>query len=441
MKQHLKNAAYGVLDYASYPLGMLLAAPVVLHRLGAVEYGLWMIATAVISAGGILASGFCDANIQRVARLRGTSEEERIAPTVRAMMGINLALGCGIAILAATVAPIVAPRIVAAHSEKLQECTTALWIASALIFLRAVESVCLSTQRAFEEFGSGTRINTVVRWLTLGIAATLAAMGKGVIGILAATGIFLLAGTVLQLRVARRLLGGVTLWPAFDAKELRPMFFAGLFPWLQALGGVIFAQVDRILLGVFAGAAIVAPYVLCVQFAQPIHGLTASGLQFLFPYLSRRVGDSSSASLRRTLLLAFACNLLIVACGAASLLLIGNRLITVWAGAAVAQQAAEILPVVVTGIALAGLSVTGVYALCAFGDFRSLALINLGSRGALLILMAILLHRNGVLGLAFCRIVFGATSLAVYFPLARHMAAKEISPKAEAVNTQEALPL
>ena len=38
---------------------------------------LWMIATAVISAGGIIASGFCDANIQRVAHLRGTGKSPR----------------------------------------------------------------------------------------------------------------------------------------------------------------------------------------------------------------------------------------------------------------------------------------------------------------------------------------------------------------------------
>ena len=72
MRKHLTNAAIGVLDYVSYPVGMLLVAPIVLHRLGASEYGLWMISTAVISAGGIIASGFCDANIQRVAHLRGT---------------------------------------------------------------------------------------------------------------------------------------------------------------------------------------------------------------------------------------------------------------------------------------------------------------------------------------------------------------------------------
>ena len=437
MKRHLKNAAYGVLDYAGHPLGMLLAAPVVLHRLGAAEYGLWMIATAVVSTGGIIASGFCDANIQRVARLRSTDQHGTMAATVRAMMGINLTLGCAMAALVAIAAPIAARQIVVAHPDQWQKCVIALWIAAALILVRAIESVCMSTQRAFEEYGIGTRINTAARWLTLGAAAALAGAGHGVVSILSATALFLITGTVLQMRAARRLLGVDSLWPVFDQRESRALLATGVFPWMQALGGVIFAQVDRILLGVYAGAEAVAPYVLCVQFSQPIHGLTASGLQFLFPYLSRRVGDSSSAVLRRTLVLAFACNVLIVACGAVGLLLIGNRLMTLWAGAAVARQAAEILPLVVAGASLMGLSVTGVYALCAFGEFRTAAIISLGSRATLLIWMAVLVQRGGVTGLAACRVVYGIAALAVYLPLMRRLHVPANAAQAGTSRSQE----
>jgi O-antigen/teichoic acid export membrane protein len=441
MKRHFKNAAYGVLDYACYPLGMLLAAPVVLHRLGAAEYGLWMIATAVVSTGGILASGFCDANIQRVARLRGTTDEGTIALTVRAMMGITLALGCVIGGLVAIAAPFAARRIVAGHPAGWRECVIALLIAAGMILVRAVESVCLSTQRAFEEYGKGTRVNTAVRWITLGTAAALAAAGHAVVSILITTGVFLVLGTALQIRTARTLLKGASLWPSFSVKESRALLTAGVFPWIQALGGVIFTQVDRILLGVSAGAAAVAPYALCVQFAQPIHGLTASGLQFLFPYLSRRAGNSSPASLRRTLAMAFALNALVVVCGAVGLLLVGKLLMIAWAGATVALQAAKILPLVVVGTSLMGLSVTGVYALCAFGDFRSAAVISLGSRGALLLLMAILVQRGGVMGLAACRVVYGITSLAVYLPLMRRLEVTEASSAAGVRQEQEIAPL
>jgi O-antigen/teichoic acid export membrane protein len=421
MKKHLTNAVYGVLDYASYPVGMLLVAPIVLHRLGASEYGLWMIATAVISAGGIIASGFCDANLQRVAHLRGTGKFDRMPHTVRSMLGINLVLGSILAGAAWIAAPYAAPHIAVSHLTPARECLVSLRIASVLILIRAVESVSVSTQRAFEQYRGTVEISAAVRLLTLGAAAVLTLMGERTISILVATAVFLMLGTYLQFRQLRRFLGAVSLWPRFHAHETRSLLGLGVFVWLQALGGVVFGQFDRILLGVSLGALAVAPYTLCVQFAQPIFGLTASGLNFLFPYLSGRASTISSAGLKRALLKAFTCNLLLVACGAGMLLLIGDRLIRIWAGPAVAHSAAKILAPIVLGSALMGLSVTGTYAMQALGLFRTVACISLGGRTAMLLLMIYLLHHHGLQGLALSRLCYGSVALLVYLPLLRQL--------------------
>ncbi len=166
MRKHLTNAVYGVLDYASYPFGMLLAAPIVLRKLGASEYGLWMIATAIISAGGIIASGFCDANIQRVARLRSSGETRSVMDTVRSIMGINLVLGFTIAVSVWIAAPFAASHITASSTTPARECLICIRIAGVLILVRAVESVGVSTHRAFEQYRGTTQISTAVRLLT-----------------------------------------------------------------------------------------------------------------------------------------------------------------------------------------------------------------------------------------------------------------------------------
>ena len=155
------------------------------------------------------------------------------------------------------------------------------------------------------------------------------------------------------------------------------MLGLGVFVWLQALGGVVFGQFDRILLGVSLGALAVAPYALCVQFAQPIFGLTASGLNFLFPYLSGRASTISSAALKRTLLKAFACNLLMVACGAGMLLLLGTGSFGSGPGRRLRTVRKDPSPIVL-GSALMGLGVTGTYAMQALGLFRTVACISLG---------------------------------------------------------------
>src|SRR5580700_5090897 len=121
MRAHLTNAAYGVVDYAAYPIGMLLVSPIVLHHIGIAEYGIWAVATAVVSTGGIIASGFGDANIQHVARLRDSGDKNALQNAIRCIVGINLALGIGLGLVGWLLSPAAARHI--AGSDLIQQRT------------------------------------------------------------------------------------------------------------------------------------------------------------------------------------------------------------------------------------------------------------------------------------------------------------------------------
>jgi len=425
MRKHVANGTYGIVDYVSYPLGMLLVAPIVMRHLGSSGYGLWMITTAIVSAGGIIASGFGDANIQRVAQLRGVGDRRAMALTVRSMLGINLILGCLLAIAVWSAAPVAARHIAVSSTASINECLVCLRIASVLILVRAVESVGASTQRAFERYRSSVKISSGVQLLTLASAALLALAGLHVASLLVATGVFLVLGACLQLRQVRRSLCGVSLCPAFESEETRRLLGGGVFLWLQALGGVAFNQFDRILLGISLGAVAVAPYALCIQLAHPIFGVCASGLNFLFPYLSARAGNVSLDELKRVVFKAFLCNALLVCSGTVLLLLFGQQLLRMWVGDAVARGAERLLPPIVIGSALAGLGVTGTYAMQALGRFRTTALINLGGRSVMFFLMIYLLRHAGIQGLAMSRVCYGGIALLVYLPLLSSFKAAE----------------
>jgi len=242
----------------------------------------------------------------------------------------------------------------------------------------------------------------------------------------------------------RDLVGNASFWPNFPVNETRILLRKGFFVWLQALGGVIFGQLDRILLGISLGALVVTPYSLCVQFAHPIFGLSASGLNFVFPYLSSRASTVPTGALRRIVVRAVICNLMIVVCGAVLMLSLGGFLIRLWAGPAVAENASNILPPIVAGSALMGLSVTGTYALQALGDFQTVAGIGLGGRAVMLLLMFEMLRKHGLYGLAVSRLCYGAISLLVYLPLLQKLKSaagesKRVPPLAVAIETPEVL--
>ena len=419
MRTHLSNAAYGVLDYAAYPVGLLLAAPIMLRHLGLAEYGIWTIATAVVNTGGIIASGFGDANIQHIATLRAHQSRLQLKHAVRCMIGINLALGATLAFVGFLAAPYAARHIIPSNSDQRAICLLALRIASALMLVRALESVSISTLRAFERYGAAIRISMIARVLTLVIAAWLAWTGHNVASTMEATAALFLLGTTLQFVYLSRFLGGISFFPSFERNAIRALFGFGVFTWLQAVAGVIFSQVDRLIIGVSLGAAVVASYALCVQLAQPIFGIAAAALHFLFPYLAGRVHTLAKSDMKRTIIRALLCNVLFVSAGAVLLKMFGILLLQKWAGQEIAQAAAPILPGIVLGSALLGLGVTGTYALLAFGRVRVVALLNIASGLAMLLAMLYLLPRFGVQGLVDARLCYGALALPLYLPLFR----------------------
>ncbi len=417
MKRHLSNAAWGVIDYAAYPMGMLLVAPIVLHGPGPAAYGVWTVATALTSTGAIMAAGFGDANIKHVAGQRAAGDQGGLEITVRSMVGLNLILGICFMGIGWLLAPGISRHVVSSDMALRIECVTTLRLASVMILVRALESVCISTQRAFERYGAAVRVSLGCRVATLVVAGWLAGQGFGTTALLVATVVVTVAGVVVQFRQLQHLLHGIPLSPVFHRETIRALFAFGIFSWLQAVAGVIVAQGDRLLIGVSLGAVAVASYSLCVQLAQPLYGVTAAALHFLFPSIAGRLGTLTSAGLRHTLAKAFAANLLVVLCGAALLLTMGPRLLSTWAGAAMERAAAPVLPLIVVGTALLGLGVTGTYALLALGRVRAVSLIGVGGAVAMVLLMMWLLPVKGVYGLASARLVYGGLALLVYPPL------------------------
>ncbi len=417
INSHASNAAFGILDYLTFPVGMLIVAPIALRTMGIAQYGVWVVATAAVSTGSIVASGFGDANIHFVALSRCGGHRCSPLLTVRSTMGIHFALGSGMMLISLLFAPVAANHIASSNASLRFECMWSLIIAGMLMLLRSIESVCISTQRGFERYGQAVRISLIGRLLTLVMVAALPAAGLGVISVMVATMLVTMVGLQLQIIHLKQLLQARSIWPSFDRTATKALISFGIFTWIQAVAGLLFGQFDRLITGVSMGASAVASYALCVQMTQPIYGLAASGLHFLFPYLSARRADKTTVTLRRVVVLAFGANLLVVSIGTAVLLIFGAALLKSLGGATVARAGEPLLPLITWSMALAGLSVTGSYALLAMGRVRTVTLFNLSGGMLMIFVIALLIPRYGVYGIAMARMFYGPVTLLVYIPL------------------------
>jgi O-antigen/teichoic acid export membrane protein len=409
------NAFYGVADYLALPVGMLLAARFLLRHLGTAQYGVWILASAAVSSGGIVSGSFGDAVIKYVGDCRGRRDWPGITRIVRNMISINLALSGILAVTLWYLAPYVTHHIVRVELQTI--CLRSLRIGSWLLLVKSIDSVFISTLRAFESYKSTVRISICSRAVILTSAIALTRSGRNVVWIMAATLFVSSLGALAQALALRNKIGSFSPLPSWHQKTVVDIGAFGTFSWLQAIAGVVFSQVDRYFVGFFMGAPAVAYYGLCVQAAQPIHGLISSGMHFLFPHLSTRYPVAPLSEIRRKVSLAFKVNVALVCALSFPLIVFGRHVLTAWIGPAFGQQPPLVFPTIVCSFALLGINVTAHYALLAVGQVRAVTYLNLLAGIAMLLVMAILIPKHGLQGAVLARLIYGPITCLAYFNL------------------------
>ncbi|WP_263356195.1 oligosaccharide flippase family protein [Acidicapsa ligni] len=414
---HISNATYGIADYVSLPALMLCSAPFLLHRLGVEQYAIWVLASAAVTSGILLSAGFGDAALKFIAAYRGSNDHVGVERIIRTLLGINLALGTTIAILVGLLIPFLVshlPNVSAALRISYQR---ALAIGCILLVVKAVESVFICAQRAYERYDVAARFTIATRVATIGAAVAIAAFGRGTVTIMLSTLLIAIISASLQAFAVWRRLAMHSLLPSLNRASVRELFGFGAFSWIQGAVGLLTGQADRFLVGYLLGMHAIAYYSICVQAALPIHGIVAAGLQVLFPYLAARLGLLSASAMRQKFATAFAVNVVLVAALAAPVIFGSRYILRLWMGEDFSSHAYVALSITACGFALLGLNVTGFYMLMAMGRIKLLALVNVAGAAAMLAAIAILAPRFGIVGAAAGRLIYGPIICLIYIPL------------------------
>ncbi len=414
------NALYCIAEYIAMPASMLVAAPFLVYKLGLSQYGIWMLASTILGSMGILSTGFGDATVKYVSAYRGKNNLAGVERTIRATLTINALLGGLFGLLVWVAAPYAVDHFFKIDPAFHLASRQAIRISAVILAIRSVESVFVSALRAFERYGPPVKLNVFLRTIVVVSAVVLAAVGRGVVAIMIATLFWSALIVVLQAVAARRVVGPINLFPTFKRQAIFEVFSFGCFSWLQSLAGVVVGFSDRFLIASMLGTAPLAIYVLCVQVAQPIHGLAASAFNFVFPHISSRHESGEVDGPQRVFRLASLLSLVVSVSLALPLIVWGKQLLFLWMGKQVADQGHVVLALLAAAYALMALNVVPHYALLAFGRVRFVAGVNLVSGILLAPLMFVLVPPFGLIGAALGRILYSALLAVPYLVASRN---------------------
>ena len=411
----LGNVTFGLLDYIVQPLLMLATAPFFIRHLGLPQFGIWMLVLAVIGSSGTLCTGFGDAALKYIATMRGRQDYAGVVRIVESSFILNFNFGLALGLVLYLTSPWAASHVFRLDQRLAPLFVGAIRIGAFVLIVRSVAFVFISTLRAFENYRFAVQITGFARAGVIVSALLCVFAGEGIVAIMACFLVGELAALVALVFAVRKVL------PAGSTGTYQPipcdLLSFGTYTWIQALSGALFSQADRLLVAALLGPAALAYYGICVQAAQPIHGLAAVGLNVLFPHFSARLEQESPLVVAATLWTAVRMNVLCVLLLASPLLLTSRVILSRWMGSEFAAHSASSLSLVALGFALLAFNIPGHYGLMAWGQVRFLTGLNLFCATASLLIAVALIPHFGIVGAAIGRLAYGPISWLVYVRL------------------------
>lgn len=413
---------------------MLIAAPLLIRYLGISQYGVLMLAIATVGAGNMFGASFGDAAVRNVSACRGRQDIEGVKAVVGCVLMINICLGAALALLLYRFASAMVEIMNIGGSLRLVG-IRALQIGAAILLVRSVESVFIGILRGFEQYRVAAQVTSSMRVLAIAASVLLAYLHCDVASIMTAILSTVAVGAVLLAVSILRKIGPVLAWPSWKVTGRSEVMSFGVASWLLGLSGMAFNQLDRLIVGLVLGPVEVGYYSVCAQATQPIHGVVASGLHFLFPHLTTRLANDEPVAVKDSIKRVLGWNFLFALLLSAPPIFFSRPFLTFWMGKGFATHAWLSLTLLSVAAGLVAVNVTWHYSLLAIGSIRYVALLNLIAGAAMLALMAFLIPRFGVVGAALGRIVYGPVTWLMYFRLNNVLRSPHIASQPAAVGT------
>lgn len=331
-----RRVARGALsNYAARIVGLgswFFLAPIILHRLGSVEYGLWALIGSVIAYGWLLDLGVATTLVKYVAELRARDEADEARALIASALSLYLVLGVVAVVVSGALAVLLPPLLQLPGTER----TTAAWLIVLMGVSVGVSLPCSTGPailRGLHRYDLASAIGTGGTLLSTGGGVLVLLVGGGLLGMVAVNIPVTLASQAvatwaigrlapeLQVglrgaswRLARRTVSYSTPLSAIDVADL-----------LQR-------KTDEMVIGGFLAVGAVTPFTLARGLGELGRTLTSQFVQVLLPVASELEARNDLARLRALYVNATRLALAMFWPVAISLFVFGGPILSAWVG-------------------------------------------------------------------------------------------------------------
>jgi O-antigen/teichoic acid export membrane protein len=402
---------------ATLAVGFFLA-PFIVHRLGNVAYGVWVLAISSINYLSLLDLGMASSVVRYVSKGHATKDHQEASDALSAVLWVRLQIGAIILILSGILAALF-QHMFAVPAALAGDARTAILIIGVSTTISMSFGVFSSTLSALNRYDLRSYISLaqlIVR--VVGVVAVLRT-GHGIVAIAICELIAAIVGNGLLFIVARAVYPELTIRLAKPSREvLRKIWSYSLYAFLQTVAVQLVYQSDNLVVGHFvvAGVAAVTFYSIGNTLCRYTQQLISAMVVTFTPAASTYEASGDASGLRALYYNGTRVTMAISLPIVITLILRGGSFIGVWMGPQYSRQSGTVLAILAVAL-LFSLQNTPAAAI-AYGieKHKVLAKFAMAEAVANLTLSILLARRYGIYGVAIGTLIPNMAAQLIFWP-------------------------
>ncbi|MEZ4733809.1 MAG: oligosaccharide flippase family protein [Caldilineaceae bacterium] len=415
----LKNGIYNLVGAVLRLIVVVATIPLLIRLIGIQEYGLWTIVNAVVSMATLAEVGLSISTTVFLSKDFAANDDKAVSETLTIIVGLIVVLATIASILLWLEAGLVVKLFRKLTTEEQETAVTAIKLGSVAVWARLLQQVLIGPIQALQRYVVINIVNTLQTVITNTILLLVAVKGgqtvELTVGLSAVAFLFFLVFVAINVILLRDRL--------ITIRFNRSKFFAiggySTLTWTSSLGGQLFSQGDRIIVGSVLGTTSLGIYAAITSVTVQITALTAMAVSPLLPRLSAiwqyRVSKYDLLCIQ--LKQATDLNSLVTLGSGSAMFVLGPYFLHLLLPDPITKDTIIAFQIATLIYAVYLLNAVGYYLLFAIDAVRSNLVINFASGIFALLLIAIGAHLGGVVGAISGNTGYAASLLFVYYGL------------------------
>jgi O-antigen/teichoic acid export membrane protein len=329
---------------AAMAVGFFLA-PFIVHRLGNVAYGVWVLAISAVNYMGLLELGLTSSVIRFVSKGHATQDHQESSEALSAVLWVRLQIGALILALSGALAAVfpLLFKVPSALTLDAPEAILVIGVTTTISMTFGVSSSVLSALNRYDLRNYASLTQLAIR--VAGVVSVLRA-GHGIVAIAFCEFLAAVVGNGLLVYIVRRVYPELSIRLTKPRWEvLRKIWSYSFCAFLTTIAIQLVYQTDNMVVGAFVSAAAVTFYSIGNSLCRYTQQLVAAMTMTFTPAASTYEAEGHTASLRALYYNGTRATMAVSLPIVITLIVRGHSFIGVWMGPQYAKSSGTVLAI------------------------------------------------------------------------------------------------